>query len=239
MADAGTAVIVGVGTGLGAALCRRFAKAGHGIAMAARKADKLGSLVDEIVSGGGRAKAYAVDATEEEEVIGLFTAAENDLGPAVVAVYNAGARVHKSFLDLEAGEFERVWRTSCLGGMLTGREAARRMVEQGSGTILFTGGRGSRRADAMLAAFAVGKFGLRAVAHSMARELGPKGIHVAHIVVEGGIDNESMRQRVPNKIAEDGLISTDALAEVFYQTHLQHRSTWALEVDVRPWKEPF
>ncbi len=248
MTEPGTAVIVGVGPGLGWSLCRRFAKAGHPVALAARDIDKLLPLIAEIESAGGTASAYATDATDESSVTGLFEAAENDLGPVRVAIYNAAGRAggggvvgrsRQSILERDAVEFADIWRVSCFGGMLVGREAARRMVERGAGTILFTGGSGSRRAEAFLTPFAVGKFGLRAVAMSMARELGPKGIHVAHLLIEGSIDNERSRARDPENAGQDGLMSTAAIAEAYYQTHLQHRSAWAMEVDIRPWSQPF
>ena len=140
---------------------------------------------------------------------------------------------------MEAAEFEMIWRSSRLGGMIVGREAAKGMVARGQGTILFTGGRSSRRALAGWAAFAAGKFGLRAVAQAMAHELSPKGVHVAHMIIEGGIDNERTRELGNDKVGPDGLLATEALAEVYYQTHLQHRSCWAFEVDLRPWSEPF
>lgn len=235
----GTAVIVGVGSGLGRALAKRFAEAGHPIALAARDTGKLAGLVEEIVAAGGVAKAYQVDATEDVTVETMFTQAELDLGPAEVVVYNAGDRNNKSILEMESAEFERIWRVSCLGGMIVGREAAKRMVARGQGTILFTGGRSSRRALTGWAAFAAGKFGLRAVAQAMAHELSPKGIHIAHIIIEGGINNERTRQLGHDMVGPDGLLATDALANVYYQTHLQHRSCWTFEVDLRPWSEPF
>ncbi len=233
MSDPGCAIIVGVGSGLGAALSRRFARAGHAVALVARDTDKLAPLMAEITDSGGIAKAYAGDATGD-------AAAEADLGPADAVIYNVGIRVHGPIVEQDTEEFVSVWRDSCLGGMIVGREAARRMVPRGRGSILFTGGRTSRRAGAGQAAFAVGKFGLRALAQSMARELAPQGVHVAHFVIEGGIDNELSRKWAPEKAAlDDGLISTDALAELYFQTHAQPRNCWTFEVDVRPWQEPF
>ena len=235
----GAAVIVGVGSGLGRALALHFAGAGHAVALAARAPDKLAPLVAEIEAAGGSARSYQADATEEQAVEDLFARAEADLGPPELVVYNAGGRNNKSILDMEAAEFEMIWRSSCLGGMIVGREAAKGMVARGQGTILFTGGRSSRRALAGWAAFAAGKFGLRAVAQAMAHELSPKGVHVAHMIIEGGIDNERTRELGNEKVGPDGLLATEALAEVYYQTHLQHRSCWAFEVDLRPWSEPF
>lgn len=235
----GSAVIVGVGAGLGGALARRFAAAGHAIAVVARDTDKLAGLVKEIEDGGGTAQAYAVDATQDAAVETMFAQAEADLGPVEVAAYNAGDRNHQSILEMDSADFERIWRVSCLGGMIVGREAAKCMVPRGRGTILFTGGRSSRRALSGWAAFAAGKFGLRAVAQAMAHELSPQGIHVAHMIIEGGIDNDRTRQLGNDKVGPDGLLATEALAEVYYQTHVQHRSCWSFEVDLRPWSEPF
>ena len=240
MSELGTTVVVGVGAALGASLCRRFAAAGHPVAMAARDAEKLAPLVREIEDGGGTAKAYAVDAIRDEDVARLFSSAEAELGPVDITIFNAGARRYEaSILDMPSDVFQEMWRISCLGGMIVGREAARLMVPRGRGTIQFTGGRPSRRAEAELAAFAVGKFGLRAVAESMARELAPRGIHVSHFVIEGGIDNESSRERRPEAVANDELVSTEALADLYYQTHCQPRNCWSFEVDLRPWKDPF
>ncbi len=240
MSDPGCAIVVGVGSGLGAALSRRFAKAGHAVALVARDTDKLVPLISEIADSGGIAKAYAGDATGDAAVAQIFATAEADLGPAGAVIYNVGNRVQGPIVEQDTKEFVSVWRDSCLGGMIVGREAARRMVPRGRGSILFTGGRTSRRADAGQAAFSVGKFGLRALAQSMVRELAPQGVHVAHFVIEGGIDNELSRKWAPEKAAlDDGLISTDALAELYFQTHAQPRNCWTFEVDVRPWQEPF
>ncbi len=235
----GAAVIVGVGSGLGRALAKRFAEAGHAVALAARDTGKLADLVGEIEAAGGTIRAYQADATEDAAVEALFARAEAELGPAEVVVYNAGERGINGILEMDSAEFERVWRVSCLGGMIVGREAARGMVARGRGTILFTGGRSSRRALAGWAAFAAGKFGLRAVAQAMAHELSPKGVHIAYMIIEGGIDNERTRQLGNDKAGPDGLSATVALAEIYYQTHLQHRSCWSFEVDLRPWSQPF
>jgi NAD(P)-dependent dehydrogenase (short-subunit alcohol dehydrogenase family) len=180
-----------------------------------------------------------VDGTDEPAVVNLMNEVEDELGPIGVAIYNASQRVVKSILEMESAEFEGAWRVSCLGAMIVGREAARRMVPRGHGSILFTGATASLRGGNGFAAFAAGKFGLRALAQSMARELGPQGIHVAHFVIDGGIDNERTRERAPERVDEDGLLSPDAIAEAYYQTHAQHRSAWSQEVDLRPWREKF
>jgi len=239
MPKLGTAVIVGVGVDLGSSLCRRFAAAGHPIAMAARDANKLAPLIREIEERGGSAKAYTADATDEEAVAQLFSSAESELGQVEITIFNVGIRYQASILNMHSDEFQNTWRVSCLGGMIVGREAARAMVPRSCGTILFTGGIASRRADAELAAFAVGKFGLRAVAQSMARELAPRGIHVAHFIIEGHLDKEQHRTNHPQAAKDSGLVSTEALAELYYQTHCQPKSCWTFEVDLRPWKDPF
>ena len=239
MPKLGTAVIVGVGADLGSSLCRRFAAAGHPIAMAARDANKLAPLIREIEERGGSAKAYTADATDEEAVAQLFCCAESELGQVEITIFNVGIRYQASILEMRSDEFQNTWRVSCLGGMIVGREAARAMVPRSCGTILFTGGIASRRADAELAAFAVGKFGLRAVAQSMARELAPRGIHVAHFIIEGHLDKEQHRKNHPQAAKDNGLVSTEALAELYYQTYCQPKSCWTFEVDLRPWKDPF
>ena len=229
MSDSGSAVVVGVGPGLGAALGRRFARAGLTVALAARHEDKLAPFVDEITSAGGQARAFAADATDEAAVVDLLNTVENDLGPLAVAVFNASGRVRKSILEIETPELEQAWRGACLGGFLVGREAARRMVPRGHGTILFTGATASVKGFALSAGFAVGKFGLRALAQSMARELAPQGIHVGHVVIDGGIGRDS----------GDAMLDPDAIAESYYQLHAQPRSAWAWEIEVRPWVEKF
>ena len=239
MKKSGSALIVGVGSGLGASLCRRFAKAGHKVAMAARDAGKLVPIAHDIEVAGGTTRAYAVDGTDEPAVVNLMNEVEDELGPIGVAINNASQRVVKSILEMESAEFEDAWRVSCLGAMIVGREAARRMVPRGHGSILFTGATASLRGGNGFAAFAAGKFGLRALAQSMAREFGPQGIHVAHFVIDGGIDNERTRERAPERVDDDGLLSPGAIAEAYYQTHAQHRSAWSQEVDLRPWREKF
>jgi len=218
------ALIVGVGPGLGAALARRFAGEGMDVAMAARQGDKLASLAKET---GGR--AYGCDATVESAVDDLFAAVERDLGRPDLVVFNASGYNRKPVTELSVGEVEATWRTSCLGGFLVGRAAARAMLPTGSGTILLTGATASLRGSAQFAAFAMGKFGLRALAQSMARELGPKGIHVAHVVIDGGIGES----------AEGTRLAPGAIAEAYWQMHRQAKSAWTQELDLRPWAEKF
>jgi NAD(P)-dependent dehydrogenase (short-subunit alcohol dehydrogenase family) len=174
-------------------------------------------------------------------VIALFDRVEKR-GAVEVAIFNAGANFRASILDTPAEMFEKVWRLGCYAGFLFGREAARRMVARGKGTILFTGATASVRGAAQFAAFAAAKGGLRQVAQSMARELGPKGIHVAHVVIDGMIDNRRTRERMAERVSDlalDGMLATDAIAELYWQIHAQPRSAWTFEADVRPWAEKF
>ena len=229
MADKESCIVLGVGPGLGAAVARRFAAAGFKVALAARTAEKLAPIAGEIEAAGGTAAVYAVDATDEAQVADLFERAEAELGPVGVAVYNASGRVRKGIAEIGAEEFVEAWKRSCYGGFLLGREAARRMAPRGRGSILFTGATASVKSYAGSAGFAVGKYGLRALAESMARELQPKNVHVAHFVIDGGIGVDDGEAR----------LEPDAIAETYYQTHAQHRSAWAWEVALRPWVETF
>ncbi len=232
------ALVVGVGPGLGAALARRLARAGMRVAVAARDAARLAPLVEELTGLGGDGRAYACDVTDEGAVRKLFDALKADFGAPDLAVFNAGAMLRKRVLETEVPEFERCWRIGCLGGFLVGREAARLMVTKGGGTILFTGATASLRGGPGFVNLAVGKFGLRALSQSMARELGPAGVHVAHVIIDGQI----LSQRHARLAAErppDGLLCPDAIAENYYRLHRQHRSAWTQELDLRPWVESF
>ena len=229
MVDRKSCIVVGVGPGLGAAVARRFAAAGYALALASRNPDRLGALVAEIEAAGGTAKAYRADATKEEDVVGLFEATERDLGPAGVAVFNASGRVRKPLIEIEADEFVDAWMRGCFGGFLVGREAARRMLPRKAGTILFTGATASVKAFPLSAGFAVAKYGLRALAESMARALQPEGIHVAHFVIDGAIGQDTDNAR----------LDPAAIAETYYQTHAQHPSAWSTSVELRPWAESF
>lgn len=236
------ALVVGVGEGLGYALGKRFAAAGYHVALAARSAERLERLAEAIVESGGQAVALPTDARDERAVMALFETIENDHGPLEVVVFNAGANYRAPIAEMPADMFESVWRLGCYAGFLVGREAARRMAPRGKGTILFTGATASLRGGAQFAAFAAAKNGLRAVAQSMARELGPIGIHVAHVVIDGMIDTAAARQRFPERAAtlgEDGMLSPDAIAELYFQLHAQPRSAWTFEADLRPWAERF
>jgi NAD(P)-dependent dehydrogenase (short-subunit alcohol dehydrogenase family) len=216
------ALIGGAGEGLGAALGRRFAK-------------------EYSVVLSSRTRGEKADLRDEAQVVSLFDRAEAR-GPVEVAIFNAGANFRASILDTPADMFEKVWRLSCYAGFLFGREAARRMAPRGRGSIVFTGATASLRGAAQFAAFAAAKGGLRQVAQSMARELGPKNIHVAHVVIDGMIDNSRTRTQMAERVKalpEDGMLKTDDIAELYWQLHLQPRSAWTFEADLRPWAERF
>ena len=230
-----TAVVVGVGPGLGAALVRAFASEGYTVVAAARSASALGDLNDR--NGAGRIEPIDCDATAPADVERVFDAA-SALGPPEVAIFNAGAFVRGSILETDAAEFERCWRVGCFAGFLVGRAAARRMIEHGAGTILFTGATASQRGGAGFVNLASPKFGLRAVAQSMARELGPKGIHVAHVVIDGQIRSERYAHLLGER-GPDSLLEPDAIAAAYLALHRQQRSAWTHEIDLRPWSEKF
>ena len=242
MSKLGIAVIAGAGEGLGFGIARRFAAAGHTVALVARKADRLGRMAAEIEATGGRTVAVPADIRREDEVSRLFEHIEAAHGPIEVAVYNPGAQFRAPLLDTPAEMFEKVWRLSCYGGFLFGRDAARVMLSRGRGTILFMGAAASLRGGAEFAAFASAKSGPRMIAQSMAREFGVQGLHVAHVVVDGMIDTAAVRARFPEAVAdvpEEGLLAPDAIGEVYVQIHRQARSAWTFEVDMRPWSERF
>ena len=230
-----TAVVVGVGPGLGAALVRAFAGEGYTVVAASRSASALPKFKDS--GDAGRIVPTDCDATEPADVERVFAAAAA-LGPPEVAVFNAGAFVRGSILDTDPKEFERCWRVGCFAGFLVGQAAARHMLERGAGTILLTGATASLRGSANFVNLASPKFGLRAVAQSMARELGPKGIHVAHIVIDGQIRSERYAH-LEGERGPDSLLDPDAIAAAYLAVHRQHRSAWTHEIDLRPWSEKF
>lgn len=239
-AENGAALIIGAGDALGGAIAHRFARAGFVAVPSRRKADPLRLLTDEIQAAGFAARGLACDARDEDQVIALFDRIEAEIGPVEVAVFNAGAQLHGSILEMTARIYRQVWETAAFGGFLMGREAARRMVPRGRGTILFTGATAGMRAGSGFAAFAGAKYALRALSQSMARELGPQGIHVAHVIIDGMIESDAVRERFPERTAakgEDGMLDPAAIAESYYQLHAQPRSAWSWEIDLRPWAE--
>jgi NAD(P)-dependent dehydrogenase (short-subunit alcohol dehydrogenase family) len=232
-----TLLVAGAGPGLGKSVAKRFAREGYGVALAARNPERLSTLAREI-----GASAFPADLTSETDVTTLFQQIEKALAPIEAVAFVAATRVQAPFTELSAADFENVWRQSCLSGFLVGREAARAMLPRGRGSVIFTGASGSTRGRANFAAFAAAKGGLRFMAQSMARELGPKGIHVATVLIDGAIDSERMRRDYRERmesLGADGALHPDAIAETYWQIHNQPRSAWTHEVDLRPWKEPF
>jgi NAD(P)-dependent dehydrogenase (short-subunit alcohol dehydrogenase family) len=225
------ALIVGAGKGLSASLARACAKRGMKVAVAARNTEKLAALVAET-----GAKAYACDASQPPAVQALFRAVEADLGVPALVVYNASARARGPFVELDPASVAKALEVSAYGGFLVAQEAAKRMLPLGRGSILFTGASASVKGYAQSAPFAMGKFALRGLAQSMARELAPKGIHVAHFVIDGGIrqPGDARAERGP-----DGFLDPDAIAQTYLQIHEQPRSAWTWEVELRPWTETF
>jgi NAD(P)-dependent dehydrogenase (short-subunit alcohol dehydrogenase family) len=247
-----TAVVVGVGAeqGVGAAVCRRFAREGYHVLVAGRTPAKIEQVARSIAAAGGSAEAVVIDATKEADVIALFDRAMSPQNgapgsgrdPADVVVFNAGNNQMINFREVTAQLFEDFWRVGCFAGFLVGREAARRLVPLGRGTVIFTGASGSLRGKPGFAQFAAAKAGLRMIAQSMAREYGGKGVHVAHVVIDGGINGQRLLSRRPQlaqERGEDGLLGVDAIAETYWQIHRQPRSAWTQEVDLRPFKESF
>jgi len=239
-----TIAVLGVGAsrGLGAAIARRFARGGFRSFLAGRDAERLSRVAGEVSALGPAATAIAADVTDPAQVARFFDTVEAAAGVPAVVVYNAGNNERIPFLDLEPETFEAFWRVCCLGGFLVGQQAARRMLARGSGSILFTGASASRRGRPGFAHFAAGKAGLKAVAEAMAREFGPLGLHVGHVIVDGAIRGERVLTRVPEITAQrgdDGLLDIDAIAETFWQLHHQHPTAWTFETELRPYKEPF
>jgi NAD(P)-dependent dehydrogenase (short-subunit alcohol dehydrogenase family) len=226
-------LIVGVGAGLSASLARLAARQGMQVALAARKTEKLAALAKET-----KARVYACDAGEPAEVERLYQDVERDLGAPTWVVYNASYRVRGPVAELDPAEVKKAILVSCYAGFLVGQRAARSMLRQGGGSIFFTGASASVKGYAQSASFAMGKFGLRGLAQSMARELAPKNIHVAHFVIDGGILRPGGDERAAARGA-DGLLHPDAIAETYLNIHRQHRSAWTWEVELRPWVENF
>lgn len=233
MAGQQTALIVGAGSGLSASLTRLLAKDGVKVALAARNAGKLGDLSRET-----GAKAFACDAVDAAAVDRLFDAVGRDVGEPDLVVFNASARARGPITELEPADVEQAVRVTCFGGFVVARAAARRMVPRSAGAIFFTGASASVKGYPNSSSFAMGKFGLRGLAQSLARELQPKNIHVAHFVIDGGIAKGPNDPRA-NERGVDGLLLPDAIAETYLHVWHQHRSAWTWEVELRPWVEKF
>ena len=242
-----TAVVVGVGAeqGVGGAVCKRFAREGHHVIVSGRTEAKVAALAEAIRAGGGSAEAFVADTTSETDVIALFDRAMapgNGREPADLVVFNAGNNQVIDFRQLTAAQFESFWRVGCFGGFLVGREAARRLVPLGRGTVIFTGASGSLRGKPGFAHFAAAKAGLRVISQSMAREYGPQGIHVAHVVIDGGINGERLKNAFPAMVAQRGaagLLDVDAIADAYWFLYCQAPTAWSQELDLRPAREPF
>jgi NAD(P)-dependent dehydrogenase (short-subunit alcohol dehydrogenase family) len=240
MADAKVALVVGAGEATGGAIARRFAREGYTACVTRRNADKLKPLVERIQAEGGKARALGSDARKEGEVTELVRTIERELGPIEVCVFNVGGNVRFPIREMTTRVYTKVWEMAALAGFLVGREVAKVMVPRGRGTILFTGATASLRGGKGFAAFAGAKHALRALAQSMARELGPEGIHVAHVVIDGAIDTPFIRESFPERYAlkdQAGILDPEAIAENYWQLHRQPRSAWTHELDLRPWME--
>lgn len=238
----GACLIIGAGDDTGAALARAFAAEGLAVCLVRRPrhSEALEALAEEIRASGGVAHALPADAREEEEMVALVDRIESEIAPLEVAIFNIGANVRFGITDTTPRVYRKVWEMAAFAGFLLGREAAARMAPRGRGTILFTGATASARGGAGYSAFAGAKFALRALAQSMARELGPKNIHVAHVVVDGAIDSNFIRENfsdVDARREEDAILNPDAIAANYVMLHKQPRSAWTHELDLRPWKE--
>jgi NAD(P)-dependent dehydrogenase (short-subunit alcohol dehydrogenase family) len=235
------AMLVGAGDAIGAAVARRFAKGGYTVCIGRRDGAKSQGLVDELTSAGHKIHAFSVDARQESEVQELFAKVEKEIGPIEVCLFNAGSNVNKPLIETTEKLFFKAWELACYAGFLVGREAARVMTARGHGTILFTGATASLRGGKGFAAFASAKFGLRAVAQAMARELGPKNIHVVHLIIDAGVDSAAIHARMKaasgieaSDIAPDSLTKTDSIAEAYWFAHQQAKDGWTHELDLRP-----
>jgi NAD(P)-dependent dehydrogenase (short-subunit alcohol dehydrogenase family) len=242
MADSrGVAILVGAGDAIGAAVARRFAEGGYTICICRREAAKSQGLVDELKAAGHQIHAFSVDARQEADVQDLFARVEKEIGPIEVCLFNAGSNVNKPLIETTEKLFFKAWELACYAGFLVGREAARYMVKRGRGTILFTGATASVRGGTGFAAFSSAKFGLRAVAQAMARELGPKNIHVVHLIIDAAVDSEAIHQRLKaakgieaKDIPADSLAKTTSIANAYWFAHQQSRDGWTHELDLRP-----
>jgi NAD(P)-dependent dehydrogenase (short-subunit alcohol dehydrogenase family) len=232
------AAVLGVGPGLGAAIARRFAGEGFAVALMARREESVASIQREIEESDGTALPISTDATDPASVQTAFERIRSELGEPEVFVYNAGAFEMGGILDVSPEKFDECFKANCAGAFYAAQQVLPAMVESGRGTVILTGATAAMRGGARFSALAVGKFGLRALAQSMAREFGPQGIHVAHVVIDGQIDTPRVRERSPDR-EDHTMLSPDAIAETYWQLHSQDSSAWTLELDVRPSVESF
>jgi NAD(P)-dependent dehydrogenase (short-subunit alcohol dehydrogenase family) len=241
MADR-SVIVIGAGDATGGAIARRFAREGYAAVIVRRQADQLEDLASAIRQAGGEAHPFGVDARQEDQMIGLFDRVEAEIAPVEVCVFNIGANVRFPIAETTARVYFKVWEMAAFAGFLAGREAAKRMTPRGRGTILFTGATASVRGREGFAAFAGAKHALRALAQSMARELGPKGVHVAHTIIDGAIDTAWIAENFPDRYAmkaQDGILDPDHIADAYWMLHAQPRDAWTHELDLRPWTESF
>ncbi len=235
-------LVIGAGDATGGAIARRFAREGYAAVIVRRDAVNLKDLTEQIAAEGGEAHPFGVDARKEDQMVDLFAKVEAEIGPIEVAVFNIGANVNFSIVETTARVYTKVWEMAAFAGFLTGREAAKHMLPRGRGTILFTGATASLRGGKGFSAFAGAKFALRALAQSMARELGPQGIHVAHAIIDGAIDTAWIAENFPQRHAlkdQDGILDPDHIADAYWMLHSQPRDAWTHELDLRPWMETF
>lgn len=239
MAKDKVCVVIGAGDATGGAVARRFAREGYTVVVTRRHADKLAPLAARIRDEGGKVHAFGSDARDEEQVVDLFRKVEAEIGEIEVFCFNIGGNVRFDIRDTTSRVYRKVWEMTAFAGFLTAREAAKAMVPRGRGTMLFTGATASLRGGRGFSAFAGGKHAVRALAQSMARELGPENIHVAHVVIDGAIDTEWIRSNFPERYdrGPESVLNPDDIAEVYWQLHRQPRSAWTFEMDLRPWKE--
>jgi NAD(P)-dependent dehydrogenase (short-subunit alcohol dehydrogenase family) len=233
-------LVVGAGDATGGAIARRFAREGFIACVTRRQADKLGPLLERIRAGGGQARGFGSDARDEAAVTALVAQIEREVAPIEAAVFNIGANVRFGITETTERVYRKVWEMGALAGFLMGREVAKAMLPRGRGTVVFTGATASLRGSTGFAAFAGAKHALRALAQSMARELGSRGIHVAHVVIDGAIDTRFIAETFPERYAlkaQDGILDPEHIAENYWQLHCQPRSAWTHEMDLRPWME--
>lgn len=236
------ALVIGAGDATGGAIARRFAREGFATVIVRRDAENLTALTEQIAAEGGEVHPFGVDARKEDRIVELFAKVEAEIGPLEVVVFNIGANVNFSIVETTARVYTKVWEMAAFAGFLTGREAAKHMLPRGRGTILFTGATASLRGGKGFSAFAGAKFALRALAQSMARELAPQGIHVAHPIIDGAIDTAWIAENFPQRYAlrdQDGILNPDHIADLYWMLHSQPRDAWTHELDLRPWMETF
>lgn len=238
----GTILIVGAGDYIGSAIARRFAKGGFTVCLGRRNGEKLSTLEAEIKAAGGTAHGFHLDARDEDDIAMVFATIERDIGPLDLVIFNVGGNVKFGIRETSARVFRKVWEMACFGGFLTGQAAAHVMVPRGHGAIFFTGATASVRGSSGFSAFSSAKQGLRAVAQSMARELGPQGIHVAHLIIDAGVDTSWVRDlmaKAGKDIGDGDLMDPASVAETYWQLYHQPKDAWTFEMDIRPFKESF